>query len=81
MVLVLCLVLVQQSKGPWGRSTYFCLLLHELLHSVLETIHQMYFQVHMVYFPEQIFHVILEVCFFITSTCYSKFKAIRWVES
>lgn len=38
-------------------------------------------QVHLVYFPEEIFHVILKISFFITASCYSEFKDIGWVQS
>ena len=74
-------VVVQRAKGTVGHSMHFCLLISELLYSVLKAIHQVYFQVNKVYFPEQIIHVVLEVCFFVTSSCYSDFKAIWWLES
>ena len=74
-------VAVQRAKGTVGHSMHFCLLISELLYSVLKAIHQVYFQVNKVYFPEQIIHVVLEVCFFVTSSCYSDFKAIWWLES
>ena len=74
-------VVVQRSKGTVCHSMHFCLLFSELLYSVLKAIHQVYFQVNKVYFSEQIIHVVLEVCFFVTSSCYSDFKAIWWLES